>query len=63
MVLHLYVILFTGEVSVQRGGLCPGDLFQGEPPYGYMRVVRILLECILFVNCFCPRTIEAKGIV
>ena len=39
------------------GGLCPrglcwgvsvqGGLCQGDPPYSYMRAVRILLECIL----------------
>ena len=54
MFLHLSVILFTG-VSVQgghcvgvpdQGGLCQGDLPQ-PPPYGYVRAVRILLECIL----------------
>ena len=33
------VILFTGG----GGGLCPG----GSPPYGKVRAIHILLECIL----------------
>ena len=46
--------LSRGGVSVQGRGLCPGEgslsrggLCQWDPPYGYVRVVRILLECIL----------------
>ena len=54
-----------GGVSVQKGGLCPGwflyngvgggfcpggEVSVGEiPPYGNVRAVRILLECILVV--------------
>ena len=35
-------------VSVQRGGVCPsGGSLSGRSPYGYVRAVRILLECIL----------------
>ena len=39
----------SGGISVQEGGLCPGEgLCQGDPPpYGNVRAVRILLECIL----------------
>ena len=35
-----------------RGGLCQGD--RSLPPYGYMRAVLILLECILVLpfECF-----------
>ena len=49
-------------VSVQRGGLCPGEslsggsLCQGRlPPHSEERAVRILLECILVmaVNSTC----------
>ena len=63
MFLHLFVILFTGvgglcpEESLTRslcpgppGGLCQGDHPPPPPPptpYGYVRAVRILLECIL----------------
>ena len=46
--------LCPGEVSVQlrgtlsrEGDLCPGDSLSGRPPYGNVRAVRILLECIL----------------
>ena len=36
------------------GGLCPGGgLYQEDPPYGNMRAVRILLECILVSDCDC----------
>ena len=37
------------SVSVRGGGggLRPGGLRQGDPPYGNEQVVRILLECIL----------------
>ena len=34
----------SGGLSVQ-GGLCQGN----PPPYGYVRAVRILLDCILVV--------------
>ena len=41
----------SGGFSVQgvsvQGGLCPGGSLSGRPPYGNMRAVRILLECIL----------------
>ena len=55
MFIHLSVILFMegGGISVQGGlclgGLCPGRFLSGRPPplYGYVRAVRILLECIL----------------
>ena len=30
--------------------LCPGGLCHVDSPYGYVRVVRMLLECILDVN-------------
>ena len=47
MFLHLSVILFTGAgVSVQ-GGLCQGD---PPPPYGYVRVLRILVEWAMFLS-------------
>ena len=38
--------LSRGGVSV-RGSLCPEGLCPGDPPYGNVRAVRILLECIL----------------
>ena len=38
-----------GGVSIQ-GGLCPGGLCHGDPPYGNERAVRILLKCILVIN-------------
>ena len=55
--------------SLSKGGLCPGGalssggrlcrgrgvLRQGDPPYGKERPVRILLECILILNCLCLR--------
>ena len=46
--------LSRGRVSVQGGvslrrGLCQGP---PPPPYGYVRAVRILLECILVFECF-----------
>ena len=37
------------EVSVQ-GGLCPGGSLSKRTPYGNVRAVRILLECILVHN-------------
>ena len=47
--------VFTGVC--QQGGLCPGggSLSRGvsvreTPPYGYLRAVRILLECILVLH-------------
>ena len=63
MFLHLSVILFTGG-SLSRGvsvwwtlcpgGLCPGGSLSGRPLlYGYVRAVRILLECILVGICVC----------
>ena len=36
-------------ISVQ-GGLCQGGLCQGDPQNGYVRSVRILLECILVLT-------------
>ena len=49
MFLHLSVILFTGGgVSLQDGGLCQWD----RPPYGNVRAVRFLLECILVSDAF-----------
>ena len=41
------VILFTGGGSLSRGVFFQGGLCQGDPPYGNVRLVRILLECIL----------------
>ena len=47
MFLHLCVILFRGG-GLCPGGLCPGgDLHDRDPPYGNVRVVHILPECIL----------------
>ena len=57
------VTVLGRRVSVQDGGLCLESSFsigvsvqrvsvQGDPPkYGYVRAVRILLECILVHNC------------
>ena len=60
MFLHLFVILFTGEESLSKGGLCSGVSVQGEgvsvqgggslsgrPPYSTEPAVCILLVCIL----------------
>ena len=59
MFLYLCVIMFTGGssvqgrslsrrgVSVQKGGLCPGGSLSGTPPYGNIKLVCILMECIL----------------
>ena len=49
------------RVSVWRGvsvngGLCQGGSLSGRPPmllYGYVRAVRILLECILVFYMYC----------
>ena len=53
----------SGGVSV-LGGLCPGSLCQGDPPYGYVRAVRILLEYILVVkgDCFLGNFSQIPGI-
>ena len=39
-----------GSLS-RRGVSVQGDLCQGDPLYGNMRAVRILLECILVSLC------------
>ena len=37
-----------GEVSVQtEGDVCSRGYLSGRPPYGNVRTVRILLECII----------------
>ena len=43
--------LYPGGLSPGSWGLCLGGLGQGDPPYGNVRVVHILVECILVVNC------------
>ena len=40
-------------VSVQRGVSVQGDLCQGDPPYGNVQAVSILLECIFVCYIFC----------
>ena len=43
-------VFFTARNEVGRGSLSGGVSVQGDPhlpPYGYVRAVRILLECIL----------------
>ena len=48
----IFLPILAGGVSVQRGGLCPGGLCPGRPPsYSKEWAVRILLECILVLNC------------
>ena len=54
MFLHLSVILLTGVGGLYPGlclggSLSGGGALSGRPPYGHMRAVRILLECILVV--------------
>ena len=52
-----------GGVSVQ-GGLCPGKVSIREPPqlpYGYVRAVRILLECILVCSASTLSSIDYNG--
>ena len=51
-VISVQGVSVQGEVSVQgvslSGGLSvQGGFCHGDPPYGYVRAVRILLECIL----------------
>ena len=43
------------------GGLCPGGLCQGDPPYGNVRAVRILLEGILVYCDVCLFCLVAPG--
>ena len=49
------VSLYRGSLSrgvSVWGGLCPGGLCHGEPPYSKERTVRILLKRILvFISC------------
>ena len=60
MFLHLPVILFIGGgfsvqgFSVQGGSMPRGSLSGRSPlsPYGYVRAVRILLECSLNLSFF-----------
>ena len=39
------------RASVQGGSLSKGGSLSERPPYGNMRAVRILLECILVLRC------------
>ena len=53
--------LSWGGVSLSEGSLCPWGLCPGRvsvrdspPPYGKVRAVRILLECILVISPTSP---------
>ena len=55
------VCLSTGW-GLCSGGLCLGGgvLCQGDPPYGNMQAVRILLECIFVTEVWKFHLIDAR---
>ena len=48
-------------VSV-KWGLCPGGSLSGRPSYGYVRAVRILLECTLVNDKHTPKVFAGLSI-